>query len=48
MDYYMLILIQVNIALKNNKLILIDFGWSVKLGDGIGKNKDRYPEYPAF
>ena len=37
-----------NIALKNNKLILIDFGWSVKLGDGIGKNKDRYPEYPAF
>ena len=34
--------------LKNNKLILIDFGWSVKLGDGIGKNKDRYSEYPAF
>jgi len=36
-----------NIALKNNKLILIDFGWAVKFGNGKGKNKDRYPEHPT-
>ena len=37
-----------NIALKNNKIILIDFGWAVKLGDGEGENKDRYPMHPSL